>query len=135
MLRRGLSEFLGGCDLSDDDRYDVLLAVCEAVSNGIEHAQHPREPCVDVTAEIGPAAVTVVVRDHGQWREDDPAEGRGRGLGMMWILANTTVAAGPQGTTVTIRSSPRHGQSPVASRGEHGLAGGSPFPSSAVGGG
>jgi anti-sigma regulatory factor (Ser/Thr protein kinase) len=134
MLRRGLSEFLRGCELSDDERYDVLLAACEAVSNGIEHAQNPREPCVDVMAEIGEAAVTVVVRDHGQWREGDTAEHRGRGLAMMWILADTTVAASPQGTTVTIRSSPRHRQPPVPPDGERGTAGGSPFSSSAVGG-
>jgi len=129
-----LSEFLGGCDLSDDDRYDVLLAACEAVSNGIEHAQHPQEPWVEVMAEIGVAAVTVVVRDHGQWREGDTAGDRGRGLAMMWVLADTTVASGPHGTTVTIRSSPRHRQLPVPSHAERSIAGARPSPSSAVDG-
>ncbi|MET0765596.1 MAG: ATP-binding protein [Blastococcus sp.] len=103
-LRRGLHVFLDGSDLSGDERYDLLLAVCEAASNAIEHARDPSEPFIDVLSEISDGRVTVVVRDHGQWSSVASGAHRGRGLQMMWLLADTTLAPSPRGTTVTIRS-------------------------------
>jgi anti-sigma regulatory factor (Ser/Thr protein kinase) len=128
VLRRGLNDFLRGGPLSDDERYDLLLAVCEAASNAIEHAENPSEPFVDVLTEVSDAGVTIVVRDHGQWCDATPGTDRGRGLAMMWILADTTVAPGTHGTTVTIRSRPRHRQHPVPAHGEPGPASGNPVP-------
>jgi anti-sigma regulatory factor (Ser/Thr protein kinase) len=122
VLRRALDAFLHDAQLSDDERYDLLLAACEATSNAIEHASNPTEPFLEVLAELGDARVTIVVCDHGQWRDAPTGTHRGRGLAMMWLLADTTVAAGRHGTTVTIRSSPRHGRSPVPSHGEPGAA-------------
>jgi len=116
-LRRELSEFLRGATLSDDECYDLLLAACEATSNAVEHARDPSEPFVDVLTDIGDDRATIVVRDHGHWRHAAPGAHRGQGLAMMWALADTTIAPGPQGTTVTIRSSPRHGRHPVFPRG------------------
>ena len=133
-LRRGLNDLLCGAGLSGDERYDLLLAVCEAVSNAIEHARNPSEPFIDVLSEFSDGQVTIVVRDYGQWCDRPPGPHRGRGLAMMWLLADTAVAASPLGTTVTIRSCPRHGRSSVSLAGEGGAADGSPFPSSAVGG-
>ncbi len=129
VLRRGLSDFLRGAALSDEERYDLLLAACEAASNAIEHAGDPSEPFFEVVATIGDAGVTIIVCDRGQWRDVVPGVHRGRGMAMMWILADTTVVSRPQGTTVTIRSSPRHGRSPVPPHGEPGAAEGSRRPS------
>lgn len=117
-LRRELSEFLRGATLSDDERHDVLLAGCEAASNAVEHAQDPSEPFVEVLTEIADAGVRIVVRDDGQWRHAAPGAHRGKGLAMMWALADTTISPGPQGTTVTIRSSPGHGRHPFFPRGD-----------------
>ena len=133
VLRRRLTNFLDGAELSADDRYDLLLAVCEAASNAIEHARDPSEPFIDVLSEISDGRVTVVVRDHGQWSSVASGSHRGRGLQMMWLLADTTLVPSPRGTTVTIRSSPRR-RSPVARHDERLAADGSAFPSSAVGG-
>ena len=135
-LRRELREFLCEGALSDDERYDLLLAACEATSNAIEHPREPSEPFVDIAAGIGDTGViTITVRDHGQWRDAPAGTHRGRGLAMMWMLATTTVAPGPQGTTVTIRSSPRHGRHPSASYGEYEAdASGGTLPSSTAGG-
>ena len=116
-LRRALDAFLREADLSDDERYDLLLVACEAASNAIEHAWNPTEPFVEVMAEIGDHRVTIVVCDSGQWRDAPAGPHRGRGLAMMWILADTTVVAGRHGTTVTMRSSPRHGRHPGGERG------------------
>ncbi len=75
----------------------------EAVTNAIEHAQSPTHPFVDVAVEVDDDRVTVVVRDHGQWREGPVGPHRGRGLAMMRALAETTVLANRHGTTVVIR--------------------------------
>jgi anti-sigma regulatory factor (Ser/Thr protein kinase) len=122
VLRRGLADFLEEADLSDDERYDLLLATCEAVSNAAEHAGNPSVPFFEVLAEIRDTRVTVIVSDHGRWRNATAGAGtdRGRGLSMMWMLADTTIVAEPHGTTVTIRSSPRHGRHPVAPPDEGG---------------
>jgi anti-sigma regulatory factor (Ser/Thr protein kinase) len=124
-VRRGLDDFLRDADLSDDERYDLLLAACEATSNAIEHARNPTEPFVEVLAEMGDARVTITICDSGRWRDAIPGTDRGRGLRMMWLLADTTVSAGRHGTTVTIRSSPRHARHPVAAYAEPGAAHGS----------
>jgi anti-sigma regulatory factor (Ser/Thr protein kinase) len=126
VLRRALEDCLRQVQLSDDERYDLLLVACEATSNAIEHAWNPTEPFVEVLAEIGDARVTITVCDSGRWRDAVAGTDRGRGLQMMWLLADTTVAAGRHGTTVTIRSSPRHGRLPATPHGERGASNGSP---------
>jgi anti-sigma regulatory factor (Ser/Thr protein kinase) len=103
-LRRGLSAFLDTIGLSDDDFYDLILAVSEAATNAVEHAQHPTEPFFDVSAEVDDGRVTIVVQDHGGWLPPGLSLYRGRGLAMMRVLADTTVEAGTHGTTVTIRN-------------------------------
>ena len=128
VLRRALEDFLRQAQLSDDERYDLLLVACEATSNAIEHARNPTEPFFEVLAEIGDTRVTLVVCDHGQWQDAPAGTDRGRGLQMMWLLADTTVAAGRHGTTVTIRSSPRHSRHPAAPHDERGAGNGSNTP-------
>lgn len=120
VLRRALDAFLREAQLSDDERYDLLLAACEAAANAIEHARNPTELFFEVRAEIGDPRVTITVCDHGQWRDAPAGIHRGRGLRMMWILADTRVAAGRHGMTVTMRSSPRHGRDAAAPYGERG---------------
>jgi anti-sigma regulatory factor (Ser/Thr protein kinase) len=104
-LRHGLRSFLDDTGLSPDELHDLLLAACEAATNAIEHAQHPSEPYVDVLFEVEDGQVTIVVRDHGQWRDGPTGPHRGRGLVMMAALADTTVTSLPEGTTVTLRPS------------------------------
>lgn len=104
MLRRGLRAFLQGTWLSGEQVYDLLLAACEAASNAIEHAQHPREPFFAVRGELDDDRVSIVVRDFGQWREAVGNSHRGRGLGMMQVLAEASFVVGSEGTTVTLRS-------------------------------
>ena len=103
-LRRALRRLLTAAEVDDDLAYDVLLAAGEAVTNAIEHAQHPTEPFVDVTAEVTAEQVVVTVRDHGQWRERVPSMDRGRGATLMSAFADVSVVPGPEGTTVTIRA-------------------------------
>ncbi|WP_299953034.1 ATP-binding protein [uncultured Modestobacter sp.] len=103
-LRRALRRLLADAGLDEDQAYDLLLAACEAATNAIEHAQHPTQPFVDVTAEASADEVVIVVRDHGQWRERVPSMDRGRGSALMSAFADITVVPAPEGTTVTIRA-------------------------------
>ncbi len=104
VLRRALRRLLADAGLGEDQAYDLLLAACEAATNAIEHAQHPTQPFVDVTAEASAAEVVIVVRDHGQWRERVPSMDRGRGSTLMSAVADISVVPGPEGTTVAIRA-------------------------------
>jgi anti-sigma regulatory factor (Ser/Thr protein kinase) len=103
-LRRELRAFLSTSELSEDESYDLLLSVCEAASNAVEHAQDPPEPFFDVVAEVDGATVTVTVTDHGRWLPPTASAFRGRGLAMMRMLTDTAVATGAGGTTVTLRN-------------------------------
>ena len=102
-LRQSLRSVLHGTLLSPDQVHDLLLAVGEAVSNAIEHAQNPTRPCVDMTVEVADRRVTVVVKDYGAWRQGPTGPHRGRGLALLSALADTTVTTARSGTTVTIR--------------------------------
>jgi anti-sigma regulatory factor (Ser/Thr protein kinase) len=104
LMRRDLRSFLGDTALSEDEIEDLILAACEAANNAVEHAQHPRVPFFDVSSEYDDGAVTIVIQDHGQWRQPTCPSDRGRGLAMMRALAHTTVIARAHGTTVTIRN-------------------------------
>jgi hypothetical protein len=70
----------------------------------VEHAQHPREPFFDVSAEIDDPLVTIAVRHLGQWRPPEWNPFEGRGPAMMGVLADTTVDIRPQVTTATMRN-------------------------------
>jgi anti-sigma regulatory factor (Ser/Thr protein kinase) len=103
-LRRELSALLSTSGLSEDESYDLLLSVHEAASNSVEHAQDPAHAFFDVVADLDRGTVTVTVTDHGRWLPPTASAFRGRGLTMMHMLADTTVATGAGGTTVTIRN-------------------------------
>ncbi len=103
-MRRELRGFLADASLSDDEIEDLLLAASEAANNAVEHAQEPTEPFFDVCTEVNDGDVTIVIQDHGGWRQPTSPSDRGRGLAMMRALADTTVTARSNGTVVTIRS-------------------------------
>jgi hypothetical protein len=118
--------------LSGEELYDLRLAACEAASNAVEHALDPTEPFLDVRCQIGQTRVAVVVQDHGQWSDEPPGADRGRGMVMMWMLADCRVVTGPRGTTVTILSSPRHREHGFAPHVEQAVVHGTPPSSSAA---
>ena len=93
-----------------------------------------REPFVEVLAEIGGTGVTIIVCDHGQWRDATPGTYRGRGLAMVRVLVDTTIDAGAQGTTVTLRCHRPAAWAPGHAHPQREAADGSPIPSSAVAG-
>ncbi|NUT48522.1 MAG: ATP-binding protein, partial [Saccharothrix sp.] len=85
-LRARLDAWLAAEGLSEDDRYDLLLAVNEAASNAVEHAYGPgQHGSVHIDADARPdGSVRVAITDHGGWRVPPPTlSARGRGLLLM----------------------------------------------------
>ncbi|GAA3852471.1 hypothetical protein GCM10022243_17620 [Saccharothrix violaceirubra] len=105
-VRAGLDAWLLAVGLSEDDRYDLVIAANEAMSNAAEHAYGPaRAGVVRVRAELCPdGSLHVVVSDDGVWRV--PPIGltdRGRGLLLMRENADEVhVERAPTGTTVEL---------------------------------
>ncbi|MFI9814685.1 ATP-binding protein [Saccharothrix variisporea] len=111
-VRVHLDEWLLGLGLSDDDRYDLVVAVNEAVSNAVEHAYAPGAAgSVRVAGEVRPdGSVHVVVADDGTWRVP-PVELSDRGRGLLLMRENVDevrVDRSATGTRVTLVLSGRH---------------------------
>ncbi|MDQ1531125.1 MAG: hypothetical protein QOE37_1230 [Microbacteriaceae bacterium] len=113
-LRRRLRAFLADAGIGEDQTYDLLLAVCEAATNAVEHAQDPTEPYVDVTVQVDRSEIRASVRDYGQWRERTPSLDRGRGGTLMSMVGAITATPSPEGTTVQIMSRPGRPTRPTA---------------------
>ncbi|QFZ22251.1 ATP-binding protein [Saccharothrix syringae] len=111
-VRARLDTWLARAGLTEDDRYDMLIAVNEAASNAVEHAYGPGEGgVVHIAADARPdGSVRVVVSDHGTWRVPPPSlSTRGRGLLLMREnVDEVLVDRRPSGTTVTLVLGPRH---------------------------
>jgi anti-sigma regulatory factor (Ser/Thr protein kinase) len=84
-LRRALGRWLTAHGLSDQDVFDIALAVSEASANAIEHAYGPADATFDVECAIDSGEVVVTVVDRGSWRPLG-ARDRGRGLEIMGKL-------------------------------------------------
>jgi DNA-binding response OmpR family regulator/anti-sigma regulatory factor (Ser/Thr protein kinase) len=104
VLRKRLEDFLTAHGVSDNDVFDITVAVSEAAANAIEHPIAPAEPIITIEASLDDEAVTVTVRDTGSWRPASPSAGfRGRGLALIGALSDLSVARTEAGTAVTLR--------------------------------
>jgi anti-sigma regulatory factor (Ser/Thr protein kinase)/putative methionine-R-sulfoxide reductase with GAF domain len=102
-MRRSLRRWLRARGAGDDDVQAITLACGEAAANAIEHAYPPGPASFDLEASAADGEVTLVVRDHGGWREPR-GEHRGRGLGLMEsIMDELDVRREGQGTEVVMR--------------------------------
>jgi anti-sigma regulatory factor (Ser/Thr protein kinase) len=99
LLRRWLAKW----EADPDDVHDITVAVGEACANAIEHAYAPGPAAFEVDAEHADGVITVVVRDHGGWREPR-GEHRGRGLPIMEALMDAVeVRQDAAGTAMVLR--------------------------------
>jgi anti-sigma regulatory factor (Ser/Thr protein kinase) len=86
-------------------RGDLEVAWSEACTNVIRHAYGPGDASFDVTAARDGDAVSLQVRDAGQWRPPRGQHG-GRGIALMRHLCDDVrVDRRTDGTTVTMRRS------------------------------
>jgi len=104
-LRRRLRGWLAQRGIDADESAGVVLAVSEACNNAIEHGYRDNG-AGPVKVSLAPAddgMLRIVVEDHGTWRDDAPSADRGRGIGLMEELMDSTdIQTGLQGTRVTL---------------------------------
>ena len=98
---------MGSAALPVEAREAVVLAVHEAVANGVEHGT-PGSP-VSVTARTEEGGVTVEIRTAGPWAEPHPSSSDvdpgGRGLALMRSLTNgLEILVDEQFVTIRLRS-------------------------------
>jgi serine phosphatase RsbU (regulator of sigma subunit)/anti-sigma regulatory factor (Ser/Thr protein kinase) len=86
-------------------RSDLEVAWSEACTNVIRHAYGPGDATFDATAARDEDAVSLQVRDRGQWRPPRGQHG-GRGISLMRLLCDDVrIDRRSDGTTVTMRRS------------------------------
>jgi PAS domain S-box-containing protein len=103
-LRRELRAWLAGSGYTADHD-EILVSVCEACSNSIEHA-YRFDPSgkIDVRAQIDGSHLTATISDTGQWKVPDPnGTQRGRGLTLIKALMSDYTIETGSGTSVHIR--------------------------------
>ena len=101
-MRRWLAQ--NGVD--SDTSYDVLLATGEACSNAIQHAYGATGGDLKLEGTVESGNVTVVVTDHGAWREPRPlGDNAGRGMAVMkQTMDSLDVTTTAVGTRVVLRT-------------------------------
>jgi GAF domain-containing protein/anti-sigma regulatory factor (Ser/Thr protein kinase) len=102
-MRRALREWLAAAGASEQESYDILVALGEACTNAIEHAYGPAQAEFDVEADLVDGTVEVTVRDTGTWRAARGSH-RGRGLGLIeQLMDELEVTTDESGTSVRMR--------------------------------
>ena len=103
-LRNRLQNWLEAAGATPDEIFDVTLACTEAFANAIEHPVDAAHPSVEIEGTLANGDVTVVVRDHGGWREHRLREEGGLGLPLMRsLMSSVDVKRRADGTTVVLR--------------------------------
>ncbi len=103
-LRAELRSWLSGAGYAGD-REEVVLSVCEACSNSIEHAyQFDRSSMIEIRAQLHPSHLTATISDTGRWKVPDPnGAQRGRGLILIKALMSDCTIETGNGTSVHLR--------------------------------
>ncbi|QCQ93520.1 ATP-binding protein [Rhodococcus sp. SGAir0479] len=107
--RRTLVKFAQEQGVPDEIVSDMSLASYEAMANIVEHAYPARsDGTFDVQAQFDDSRreLTVVLTDHGRWKNAPASAGsfRGRGLALIRACSHTAdIATGPEGTRVSLR--------------------------------
>lgn len=88
------------------ERFDVVLAVHEAVANAMRHGAPDERGHIRLEASVGAERLTFTVHDCGEFKQPvaaPPDADHGRGLEMIGSLMDEVVLViGPTGTTVRL---------------------------------
>ncbi len=110
--REGVAEFLASYAITEDEIYDILLAVTEAVGNAYRHGAGPEDEAqIRVRCEMGKTLKVEVIDDGPGFAFDrdqllappelDTTSGRGFYL-MSQLMDDVNVTSSPSGTTITL---------------------------------
>jgi PAS domain S-box-containing protein len=103
-LRRRLARFLHSAGATENESYEITLAISEACGNAIEHAYGPVDASFQVEVTLEGDELVAAVRDWGSWRKSRGASHRGRGLKIIeGTMDSSEVAHDGQGTVVRMR--------------------------------
>lgn len=104
VLRERLRLWLDELGVSAEDGFDITLSVTEAFENAIEHPNQPSLSVVDLEARCHDDTLTIVIRNHGSWRDQREREDGGYGFPLMRTLMDRVeVATHPEGTSITLQ--------------------------------
>jgi anti-sigma regulatory factor (Ser/Thr protein kinase) len=102
-LRERLRPWLGELGASDDEIFEMVIAVSEAFVNAVEHPRNPSLDRIDVEGRVVDHTVTVSVRDYGSWQHERLRPGGNGFLLMRMLMDAVEVDSWLGGTTVTLQ--------------------------------
>jgi anti-sigma regulatory factor (Ser/Thr protein kinase)/putative methionine-R-sulfoxide reductase with GAF domain len=106
-IRRALRRWLRSHGADERSTSEIVLAVCEACTNAIEHAYSPAPADFELHAREREGVLEFVVSDTGRWRQST-GEHRGRGLMIIGAAMDAVeVNTDDRGTVVVMRRSVR----------------------------
>lgn len=128
--RRFVRSFLMDIEASEDDVFEILVAVEEAMSNAVRHSDRPvGEGIIEARCIYSPAEFVVQVVDDGLGFEYTPAEvlsppdpmaSGGRGLFLMHrLMDQVVVESSERGTVITMSRQLRGRDDVSADESEH----------------
>jgi anti-sigma regulatory factor (Ser/Thr protein kinase) len=101
-LRSTVRRWLAAGGASEQEVYEIVVAIGEACANAVQHAVGPAPSRFDVRGWLD-GEVKIAIRDHGRWRAPRNTGG-GRGLSIMRsFMDDVDVRTGDDGTEVTMR--------------------------------
>ncbi len=104
LLRERLRLWLDELGVSGEDGFDVSLAVTEAFANAVEHPNEPSLRVVDIEGNCHDDTLTIVIRNHGSWREPHGREEGGYGFPLMRELMDAvSVDTQSEGPSITLQ--------------------------------
>jgi anti-sigma regulatory factor (Ser/Thr protein kinase) len=104
-IRRALRRWLRDRGVDERATSEIVLAVCEACTNAIEHAYSPAPAQFELRARESEGVMEFAVTDTGRWRAPK-GEHRGRGLTIIaGAMDDVEVKSDDRGTEVVMRRS------------------------------
>jgi anti-sigma regulatory factor (Ser/Thr protein kinase) len=101
--RRAVGRWLIDTGASDEERYELTVALSDACANAVEHAYGPGDATFAIGAELVDGEVVIEVRDGGRWRSPRGVN-RGRGLQLMNAFTDSLeIDKSESGTHVRMR--------------------------------
>ena len=110
--RSFVASFLDQCGVPEDEAFDVLLAVTEAIGNAVRHGSPDKESRIAIRCQLKQADVVLEVSDDGAgfvYSDEmaelpDPTASCGRGFFLMKeLMDDLEIDSSSSGTTVHMR--------------------------------
>ncbi|GAA3464743.1 SpoIIE family protein phosphatase [Saccharothrix longispora] len=105
-VRHALRAWLRGCELTEDEVQNVLIAAGEACANAVEHAYPgPGGGVVRLRVALTGDGLRLTVTDGGRWRAPRENTYRGRGIPLIRaLMQDVAIHHGADGTTVEMHT-------------------------------